>query len=144
MNYSRYTYLTCQEFIDKYPSVKLWGWNNNKIGVFYNCLLIDGRKFGNNSRTIITESSILKLMLFVENQVKIIDPNPDYMTYQEIMDVRSRTILYRWSPTIIGILCNSGLLQGKRSSKEAQNLVSVQSVVRLIEFSNQRFQNYGV
>ena len=142
MNHSSHTYLTCQEFIDKYPSVKLWGWNKNKIGMFYNCLLIDGRKFGNNSRTIITEASILKLMEFAENQAKIIDTDPDYVTYQEIMETRSRTILYRWSPTIIGILCKSGLLQGKRCNKEAQNLVSTQSVTRLIEYLNQRFRNF--
>ncbi len=137
----RYTYLTCEEFIIKYPKVRLWGWNSKKVGAFYNCLLIDGKKFGKHSKTLIIESSILKLMQYVEDQGEVIDKNPDFVTYGEVMDEFSQTILYRWSPTIIGIFCHSALLIGKRSGKEAQNMVSIQSVLRLIEFTNQRFKN---
>lgn len=132
-------YYTCRELMQLYKAVKLWGWNSSKIGVFYNCLLLDGRKFGKHSQTIVTESSFIKLMDFVKNSIEIEEENPEYMTYQEIMDGIPQAEFYRWSPTTIGIFNKSGLLQGKRCKKEARSLVSKQSVIRLVKFTSNRF-----
>jgi hypothetical protein len=136
-----YTYLTCRELMSKYPSVKLWGWNVVKIGVYYNCLLLDGRKFGKNSQTIIIEKSFSELMTFVEQQVEIIDTNPTFMAYHEVLEEIPQTVLYRWNPNVIGFFRNSGLLQGKKSHQEGINMVTFESVLRLIEFTNQRFRD---
>ena len=137
----KYTYYTCRELINRYHFVRLWRWNESKIGVFYQCLLLDGRKFGKNSKTIITEDSFEKLIDYVKSSSEISDPYPDYYSYQEVIDEFPQTTLYRWSPTTIGFFYHSGLLQGKKSVKEGKNLVSIQSVFRLIEFTNQRFHN---
>lgn len=136
-----YNYLTCRELIQKYPSVQLWGWNAVKIGVFYNCLLLDGRKFGKNSQTIIIEASFLKLIEFVEQGALIIESEPEYANYQNVLDSFVQSVMYRWSPSAIGLFRHSGLLKGKRSHKEGANMVTLQSVERLIEFTNQRFYN---
>ena len=132
------SYFTCQELIDRHPHVKLWGWTSNKVGIFYRCLLVDGRKFGRSSRTLVTESSLINLMKFAYNELSEAENGADFFAYDEIMDLIPQTEYYRWSPSIIGTFCKSALLVGKRSHKESRNLVSKQSVSRLINFTNQR------
>ncbi len=134
-----YNYYTCQELVDNHAAVKLLGWNPNKIGVFYNCLLLDGRCFGKNSRVIITESSFKNLMIYVYNTTTVVEQNPEYLSYEEVMEIFPQARLYRWSPTILGILYHSRLLTGKNSSKEGKCLVTKNSVINLIRYTNQRF-----
>lgn len=132
-------YYTCQELLDLYPHLKLWGWTPNKIGTFYRCLLVDGKKFGKNKRTLITESSFNRLIEFVYLSVDDLQDRPEFMGYDEVMECTPQASFYRWTPTVIGVFCNSALLWGKRSQKESKHLVSRQSVQRLIKFTNQRF-----
>ena len=140
MSASRFTYFTCQEILEVYSHVKLWGWNANKIGTFYNCLLLDGRKFG-KGRTIITESSFVALADFVYQGLIIKDDQPIFLSYDEIIEEIPQAELYRWTPTIIGILYHTNLLKGKQCKKEGRNLITEQSAKRLIQFTSNRFNN---
>ncbi len=115
------------------------GWTPNKIGTFYRCLLVDGKKFGKNKRTLITESSFNKLIEFVYLSVDDIQNKPEFIGYKEVIEYITQANFYRWTPTVIGIFCNSALLWGKKSQKESKHLVSRQSVIRLIEFTNDHF-----
>jgi hypothetical protein len=107
--------------------------------VFYNCLLLDGKKFGKNSQTLVIESSFLKLIDFVEKEGLIIENDAEYLSYQCVLDNISQALMYRWTTNSIGLFRHSGLLKGKRLHKAGINVVSMQSVKRLIGFTNQRF-----
>ncbi|MEZ4921863.1 MAG: hypothetical protein R2780_01715 [Crocinitomicaceae bacterium] len=138
-------YYTCDELMGRHPDAILWGWDSKKIGVFYRCLLIHGRRFGKNKRLAVDENSFVTLMEFVYNNrladfmVKD-DPNDLFMGYEEVMAHFPQAELYRWNPTVMGILCSSQLLYGKKCFGEAGNLVSVRSAGRLIDFTADRFQ----
>ncbi len=136
---SKYNYYTCHELIKRHPMVKLWGWNEAKVGVFYSCLLLDGKKFGKRSRTLITESSFECLKAFVINSTQCCDDNPEFMSYDEIMELVPQAELYRWNTSFIGIFYHSALISGKKCKKENRCLVSKASVARLIHYTNQRF-----
>ena len=96
-------------------------------------------KFGKNKRTLITESSFNKLIEFVHLSVDDIQDKPEFIGFEEVLEDIPQTNFYRWTPTIIGVLCSSSLLWGKKCKKESKHLVSRQSVQRLIKFTNQRF-----
>ncbi len=134
-------YYTCQEIIEAYKEVKLWGWNVNKIGAFYNCLLLDGKRIQGNKKTLITESSFLRLMEFVYSSLDISPSKEEYIGYEEVLESVPQAIFYRWSPTLIGMFYNSNLLQGKKCCIENRNLVTLQSVQRLIQYTSERFRN---
>lgn len=134
-------YYTCDELLHKYPLTKLWGWTAVKIGVFYNCLLLDGKRFGKKGRIMVSESSFENLMEYVHYSATIAITSEDCLSYDEILDLIPQAVYYRWTPTSIGIFFHSRLLYGKQSSKESRNLILKQSAVRLIEFTNQRFEN---
>lgn len=138
MNYNHY--YTCGELIKKYPLTTLWGWNDRKIGVFFNCLLLDGKKFGKNKRTMVKESSFVSLIQFVESSVAAPrHSTPEYLSYEEIMERIPQAQDYRWSNSNLGIFYHSKLLMGKMSKKESCVLIEKQSVLRLIKYTNQRF-----
>ncbi|MBI3136058.1 MAG: hypothetical protein HYZ14_15380 [Bacteroidetes bacterium] len=134
------TYYTCQQVIDLHTSVKAFGWNPAKIGVFYNCLLLDGKYFGKRSRVAVTESSFKNLVAYAYQSLEVIDMEPVYLSYDEIIEEFPQADRLRWSPTVIGILYHSSLLQGKKSNKESRYLITKQSALRLIEYTLQRFK----
>lgn len=139
MSYCKY--YTCQELVDKGGAVKLLRWNAAKIGVFYNCLLLDGKTFGKHSRVIVTVTSFNALVEYAYNVLGFVETEPEYLSYDEVLNEIPQAELYRWSPTIIGHLYHAGLLQGKKSLKEGKNLVTRQSVINLIRFTGKRFND---
>ncbi|MBD3637189.1 MAG: hypothetical protein HUJ25_07560 [Crocinitomicaceae bacterium] len=68
------------------------------------------------------------------------DPNEVFMSYEEVLNYFPEAEFYNWTPTIMGLLCSAQLLLGKYCSKEARKLVSVSSVNRLINYTNDRFK----
>jgi len=138
---AKYTYYTCQELADNHNNpVKMFRWNANKIGLFYNCLLLDGKSFGKN-RIIISESSFKNLIAYAYDALSIIDTQPEYLSYDDVMELIPQAELYRWSPTVIGVFFHSALLCGKKSKEESRNLVTKQSVINLIQYTNKRFSD---
>lgn len=139
MSYCKY--FTCQELIDGQGPVKLFHWNANKIGVFYKCLLLDGKTYSQNSKVMVTKESFDALVAYAYDVLGFVDQNPEYLSYDEVLDRFPQADFYRWSPTVIGILYHAGLLSGKKSGKEGRNLVTRQSVLNLLTYTDQRFRN---
>lgn len=132
-------YLTCQQLLEKYPDARIWGWDARKIGTFYSCLLLEGRRFGSNSRPMISEISFSNLMNFVRNTYENYELNEPLYSYEEIMELFPQAAKYRWTPTKIGQMRSAKLLMGLKSSKENRYLIARSSADQLIRYTNQIF-----
>ena len=135
-------YYTCQELINRNVSTQFLNWNISKVGIFYSCSLIEGRPFGKNKRVIISEDSFKLLIAFAHKVKDSVESEPEYLTYEDVLFLYPQTTAFHWTPTVIGTLCHSTLLCGKRSRKEDCNLVSIPSVENLIAFTAQRLRKF--
>jgi hypothetical protein len=138
---STLNFLTPVQLIEKYPQMKDWGWTASKIGIFYYCGLVNGKR--RMFKSYILESSFLELIEFAnlvatKHQMSI-KPGKrnNLLTPQEILEKYPECVrkLF-WNSHKIGVLFNSGLLLGYRSGREYKALIHESSVLTLIRYIN--------
>lgn len=57
-------YYTPDELMQRYPQVKMLGWNSSKIGIFFSSGLLIGYHGGKEKKALILESSFIELIEF--------------------------------------------------------------------------------
>ncbi len=61
---TQHDYYTPEELMQRFPQLKMLGWNSSKIGIFFSSGLLIGYHSGKEKKALILESSFIELIEF--------------------------------------------------------------------------------